>query len=87
MPTDNPGVPDMSDEEMAEWGAKEARLRNDELGSVNSPESLKHVQAECERRRKAAGLSRGEAVFWVTVGQAVNRGESARNATQRLRAR
>ena len=66
----------MTKSELAEWGRKEAARRAADMANVNSAESLARVQKACAERRKAIGLSRGEAARWVLVGQRLERGES-----------
>ena len=65
-----------TDEQFAEWGRRESRLRQFDLSGIQSEAELKAAQSACERRRKAVGLTAGQAAFAVTVGQRLERGES-----------
>ncbi len=66
----------MTDEEFAEWGKQEWRCRDAELQGVCSDADLKAVKAACRARRKAVGLSAGQAAKAVLVAQRMDRGES-----------
>ena len=75
----------MTDEEFGEWGRAENRLRQQEMEGVASEADLKRVQAACAARRKAAGLSAGEASHAVVVGQRLDRGVPLYSAISRSR--
>ena len=66
----------MDDEQLANWGRQENALRQAEMAGVQSDADLKRVQAACAARRRAVGLSAGNAAYWVKVGQRLDRGES-----------
>ncbi len=66
----------MTDEEFASWGATENNLRKAEMENVASDADLRRVQAACAARRKAVGLSAGQAAKAVVVAQRMERGES-----------
>jgi len=63
----------MTREELIEWGRKEDKIRKSDLESVHSQASLKIVQDVTKKRRKAVGLSAGDAVLAVTLAQKAER--------------
>lgn len=63
----------MTREELIEWGRKEDKIRKSDLKSVHSQASLKIVQDATKKRRKAVGLSAGDAVLAVTLAQKAER--------------
>ncbi|MDH3376198.1 MAG: hypothetical protein OEQ39_04420 [Gammaproteobacteria bacterium] len=74
---------DMTAEELAEWGRRENKLRQDEMANVTSADDLSRIQKACAGRRKTLGLSAGQAAWWVTVGQRLDRGDSLSYAMRR----
>ena len=53
--------PNWSFEEWLAWAKDERDIRKSEMDQVNSAESLKRVQTAVAKRRKAVGLSAGQA--------------------------
>jgi len=63
----------MTREELIEWGRKEDKIRKTDLESVHSQTNLKIIQDAAKKRRKAVGLSAGQAVLAVTLAQKAER--------------
>ena len=55
----------MTHEELLEWGRTEAATRKVEMETVDSAESLKHIQDAVKKRRNLAGISRADATHAV----------------------
>lgn len=56
----------MTDAELDAWGEKERDIRMRELAEEpTSADELKRIQDGCEARRKAVGLTRGQAACAV----------------------
>ena len=59
--------------ELIEWGRKEDKIRKNALESVCSKDSLKIIQSAVKKRRKAVGLSAGDAALAITLAQKAER--------------
>jgi hypothetical protein len=57
-----------------EWAAKEAVIRKAEIGMVDSADKLKTVQGFVAKRRKAVGLTEGQAALAVSAAHLVDIG-------------
>lgn len=55
--------------ELLEWGQTEDATRKAELAGVRSSDDLQRVQRAARKRRNAAGLSAGQAVYAVQLAQ------------------
>lgn len=55
----------MTNEELLDWGRKEAVIRKSELADIQSESHLKQIQAAVAGRRRSAGLSRADAFYSV----------------------
>lgn len=68
----------MTEQELMEWGTREAEQRKADLLADRSLNGLKRAQEAAEKRRKAVGLSRTEATRAViNANRVIRRGQAA----------
>lgn len=71
---------EMTDQEFADWGIAEDEARQADLTKMHkdgiTDVALSTVQKAAETRRKAVGLTRGQAARAITIGRRVKRRQS-----------
>ena len=70
----------MTDEELMTWGREESAKRKADL-LVRTEQGLFNAQRNAETRRKAVGLTRGQAANAVSQAQRQERIDAARKGT------
>lgn len=68
----------MTEQELMEWGTREAEQRKADLLADRSLNGLKRAQAAAKRRREAVGLSESQAMLAViNANRVIRRGQAA----------
>lgn len=71
--------------DLVKWARKEDEVRHEDLKTVKSAQDLKTIQANAKQRRRAIGLSAGQAVKLVVLAQkAEKQGWSDEEMAKRL---